>query len=60
MRDTYVMSDASGEIGRIVRTNVLSRRLLFEAATGVPREICLFLIWIALMVQRRTGASSSS
>ncbi len=39
MRDTYVVSGASGEVGRIVRMNLLSRRLLFEATSGVPREI---------------------
>ena len=60
MRDTLVISDASGDIGRIVQINLLSRRLLFEAATGVPPEIGLFLIWIALMVRRRTGAGSAS
>ena len=62
-RETFILSDASGEIGLICRESLLSRRMTVEIAapaTGMPREIILFLIWVALMIRRRDVAVSSA
>ena len=63
MRETFLLSDASGEAGSIVRESLLSRRMaveLDEAAAGLPREVVLFMVWIALMIHRRDSADSSA
>jgi hypothetical protein len=61
-RETYLITDAAGEAGCIVRESLLSRRMtvaLKETASGMPREILLFMVWIALMIHRKDGADSA-
>jgi hypothetical protein len=62
MRETFLLTDASGEVGAISRESLLSRRMTVElsaAAAGTPREVVLFLIWIALMIHRTEAAASA-
>jgi hypothetical protein len=62
LRETFILSDSSGEAGSIVRENLLSRRMtveLKEAADGLPREILLFLLWLALLIHGRDSAGSA-
>jgi hypothetical protein len=61
LRETFVLSDPSGEAGSIVRENLLSRRMTVElkqAAPGRPLEILLFLVWIALLIHGRDRTGS--
>ncbi len=63
MRETFLISDDSGEAGSMVRKNLLSRRMtveLNETAAAIPREIILFMVWIAVMMHRRDGADSAT
>ena len=60
MRETFVISDAAGDVGRIVQESLVSRRLLCEIdaqAGWLSREIALFLIWMALIIRKRDAAS---
>ena len=62
LRETFVLSDGSGEIGLIRRESLLSRRMTVElaaSAAGMAREIVLFLIWVSLMIHRRDAAASA-
>ena len=59
MRETFLLSDASGEVGSVVRENLFSRRMTVELkgrATGLLREIVLFTVWSALMIHRKDSA----
>lgn len=59
-RGLFVITDGTGEIGGIRLEKLFSRRMLVEFATGSPPplEICEFLVWIVLMVQRRQSSEA--
>ncbi len=60
LHETYVLSDASGETGRMVREKLLSRSMAVEldgAAAALPGPLLLFLAWLALEIRTR-GTSS--
>jgi hypothetical protein len=62
MRERFILMDASGELGEISRDSILSRRMtviLGDRAAAFPREVVLFLIWIALMIHRAEAAASA-
>jgi hypothetical protein len=62
LKETFVISAASGEIGTIVQESLLSRRLLcqLDATAGdIPPEVLLFLIWMALTIRRKDASASS-
>ena len=55
-RETYLITDASAQIGSIVRESLGSRRLTVELAdrdSGIPREIILFMVWVVLLIHGR-------
>jgi hypothetical protein len=61
-RETYLLTDAKGQAGSIVRERLLSRQMtveLEERASGLPREIVLFLVWIVLLIHGRDSAGSA-
>jgi hypothetical protein len=61
LKETFIISDASGGIGTIVQESLLSRRLLCKldtAAAGLPQEIVLFLAWLALIIRRKDSSSA--
>ena len=63
LRETFLISGALGAAGSIVRESLLSRRMtveLEEAASGLPREIILFTVWIALLIRRKDSAGSAA
>jgi len=63
LRETFLLTTASGEAGSIVRENLLSRRMtveLKETAAGTSLEILLFLVWIALLIHRNDSAGSAA
>ncbi|MBN1836451.1 MAG: hypothetical protein JW820_11415 [Spirochaetales bacterium] len=58
-RETYLIGNAAGEAGRIVREKLGSRRMtveLGESASHIPREIVFFLVWLAILIHRKDGA----
>lgn len=62
LRERFIISDASGDIGSIVQESLVSRRLLCEIdakAGGLSTEIALFVLWMALIIRKRDAASSS-
>jgi hypothetical protein len=62
LRQTFIISDASGAIGSIVQESLMSRRLLCEIdveARGLSREIVMFLLWMALIIRKKDAAQSS-
>lgn len=55
-RETYLITDASGPIGSIVRESLNSRLMtveLADSASGTPREIVLFMVWVVLLIHDR-------
>jgi len=55
-RETYLLTDASGPIGSIVRENLNSRRMtveLADSASATPREIILLMVWVVLLIHGR-------
>lgn len=55
-RETYLITDASAPIGSIVRESLNSRRMtveLTEGASGTPRDIILFMVWVVLLIHSR-------
>ena len=55
-RETYLITDASAPIGSIVRESLDSRRMtveLTEGASGTPRDIILFMVWVVLLIHGR-------
>ena len=63
LRETFLLTTASGEAGYIVRESLLSRRMTVELkqeAAGTPREILLLLVWIALLIHRNESAGSAA
>ena len=55
-RETYLMTDASVPIGSIFRKSLGSRRMTVELAdnaSGTPREIILFMVWVVLLIHSR-------
>jgi hypothetical protein len=55
-RETYLLTDASAPIGSIVRGSLNSRRMTVELAdnaSGTPREIILFMVWVVLLIHDR-------
>jgi hypothetical protein len=61
MRESFVISDSSGDIGTIARESLASRRLLCtleDDADEVPLEILLFLVWMTLIIRRREASAT--
>jgi hypothetical protein len=55
-RETYLLTDASVQIGSIVRESLASRTMtveLADSASGTPREIVLFMVWVFLLIHTR-------
>ena len=55
-RETYLLTDAAGSIGSIVREKLDSRQMtveLADSASGVPREIILFMVWAVPLIHGR-------
>ena len=55
-RETYLITDASVPIGSIVRESLDSRRMtveLSDRASGTPREVILFMVWVVLLIHGR-------
>lgn len=60
LRASYLLSDAGGEVGLVVRESLVSRQMtirLDERAAGMPAELILFLAWIAVMIHRSDDGS---
>lgn len=63
MRERFVLMDASGELGEISRESTFSRRMtviLADRAAAMPRELILFLTWIAVMIHKSDSAGSAA
>jgi hypothetical protein len=55
-RETYLITDVSEPFGSIIREKLDSRQMtveLSDKASGVPREIILFMAWIVLLIHGR-------
>ena len=55
-RETYLISNPSVPIGSILRESLGSRRMtveLTDRASGTPREIILFMVWVVLLIHGR-------
>ena len=60
MKDTFILSDDSGERGLIAQERLATRRLVCELDGGqddLPREILLFLFWLAIIIRRRDASA---
>ena len=55
-RETYLISNPSVPIGSMLRESLGSRRMtveLTDRASGTPREIILFMVWVVLLIHGR-------
>ena len=60
LRESYLLSDAGGEVGLVARESLVSRQMairLDERAAGMPAELILLLAWIAGMIHRSNDGS---